>query len=435
MNILLNIFYVLSLIIISVGALALVYYPLAVIAELRPRRTPIFDDPSPLVSIIVPAYNEEKVVGHCVESILKSEYKNFEIILVNDGSKDETLAAMMKFKEHPQVKVLDKPNGGKASALNLGYSQSKGEILFFVDADGIFTPNTIRELLYGFHDEKIGAVCGNDAPVNLDRPLTQLMALQTHAGTGFIRRALAEINCLPIVSGNIGAFRRSALEQTFNDNGQPITQDLSQVWEERQNGPFLKGFIGEDLELTWRIHRAGYRVAFAPHAIVLAEVPSTINGLWKQRVRWARGLLQTVRLHGDMFFNLKYGPLALYLPINFFNMVIVPFLHLLILFLIILLAFAGFNLVGTNILGFILWLGLLGVFLAVIFSIMLDRAWKDLKYIYVIPLWLPYSLMMDVVMIWAIVLEILGAEAQWNKIDRTGVITRRDMSDYKNKKG
>ena len=207
----------------------------------------------------------------------------------------------------------------------------------FVDADGIFTRSTIHEMLALFTTEKVGAVCGNDAPVNLDRPLTQLMCLQTHVGTGFVRRALAQINCLPIVSGNVGAFRRSVLEKADPADGISLQQDIAQAWEGKSNGPFRSGFIGEDLELTWRVHKAGYQVKFAPHAVVLAEVPSTVKSLWKQRVRWARGLLQTVGLHRDMFFNMKYGQLGLYLPINFFNMVIIPILQVLILLLLFLL--------------------------------------------------------------------------------------------------
>jgi biofilm PGA synthesis N-glycosyltransferase PgaC len=436
MNILLTAFYALSLIVISIGSVALAYYPLAILFELRPRRMPVFENPSPMVSIIVPAYNEEKVVSNCIESILASEYSNFEVILVNDGSKDGTLAAMLRFKNHPRVKVIDKPNGGKASALNLGFRRSIGELLFFVDADGLFTPTTIREMLFGFRNEKVGAVCGNDAPANLDRPLTQLFAIQTHVGTGFVRRALAELNCLPIVSGNIGAFRRSALEKTFVlDESNSIPGDLTMLWEKRRSGPFREGFIGEDLELTWRIHRAGYRVNFAPCAVVLAETPSTIQGLWKQRVRWARGLLQTIHLHGDMFFNPKYGALGMYLPINFFNMVIIPIVELLLLFLAILLVSIGFDPVSTNLLGFLMWLGLAGALLTVLFSIALDRAWGDLKYFYVIPLWIPYSLLINAVMVWAIILEILGKEAKWNKLDRTGVVSRRSMSGESGKKG
>ncbi len=421
MNILFILFYIVTFVIITVGALMLVYYPLAIIAELRPRRTPVFDTPSPLVSVIVPAYNEEKVIGNCIKSIQSSNYRNFEIILVDDGSTDRTLQVMRRSENPPQVWVITQPNSGKAAALNHGFQQASGEILFFVDADGIFTPSTIREILNCFTSEKVGAVCGNDHPANLDTPLTKLYCLQTHVGTGFVRRALAEINCLPIVSGNCGAVRRSVLTWPFVRLGK------------KKGEPYIKGFIGEDLELTWRIHRAGYQVKFAPRSIVRAEVPSTVKMLWKQRVRWARGLLQTVKLHPDMFLNPKYGMLGWYLPINFFNMVINPILQLLIIFLVILLAAAGFSPIHLNILNLILWFGLGGALFTVFFSIALDGAWKDLKYIYVVPLWIPYSIMMDLVTVWAIILELRGTEANWNKFERTGVISGRPMSRNRKK--
>jgi biofilm PGA synthesis N-glycosyltransferase PgaC len=428
MNVVVYIFNILGLLIIIMGSFTLLYFPLALIATFKRPRLPVFISRKPLVSIIVPAYNEEKVIANCIESILASDYKNIEVIMVDDGSKDNTYAVMKQFIKPPRVFALTKPNGGKASALNLGYRHSKGEILLFVDADGIFTPTTIQEMLALFTSEKVGAVCGNDAPVNLDRPLTQLMCLQTHVGTGFVRRALAQINCLPIVSGNIGAFRRSVLEKTDPAGTVPLHQEVERVWEGKSQPPFRLGFIGEDLELTWRVHRAGYQVKFAPHAVVLAEVPATVKSLWKQRVRWARGLLQTVRLHRDMFFNLKYGSLGLYLPINFFNMVIIPLLQLLILSLLILLAVTGYSPIAPNLLKIILWLGLFGVLFVTIFSIALDKAWKDLRYLYTIPLWAPYSVMMNLVTVWAIIHELRGTEAQWNKFERTGVISRRSMS-------
>ena len=412
MNILITLFYMVSFVIIVMGTLMLAYFPLALIAELRPRRPPVFDTPDPLVSIVVPAYNEEKVIANCIKSIESSDYQNFEIILVDDGSTDQTLQVMRRYENLYKVQVISQPNGGKASALNRGFQQAKGEILFFVDADGIFTHSTIREMLNAFTSAKVGAVCGNDYPLNQDKAQTKLYTLQTHVGTGFVRRALAEINCLPIVSGNCGAFRRSVLSWPFLRLG-------------KEGEPYVNGFIGEDLELTWRIHRAGYRVNFAPRAIVRAELPSTVSMLWKQRVRWARGLLQTVRLHRDMFFNFKYGMLGMYLPINFFNMVINPILQLLVILLVILLAATGFSPIQLSILNLILWVGLGGALLTVLFSIALDRAWKDLKYFYVIPLWVPYSLMMDVVDIWAIFLELRGAESKWNKFERTGVISGR----------
>jgi biofilm PGA synthesis N-glycosyltransferase PgaC len=385
------------------GALTLVYYPLALIFALRRRKASVFKSGSPLVSIIVPAYNEEKVLARCVDSILASSYPQREVILVDDGSTDGTLREMRAFEGRPGVTVVAKPNGGKASALNAGLLRAKGEILMFVDADGIFGPDTVTEILKGFESERVGAVCGNDAPANLDRLLTRLASLQTHVGTGFARRALSLINCLPVVSGNIGAFRSSVLEDT---------------------GPFREGFIGEDLELTWRVHRAGYRVAFQPRATVYAECPSTLAGLWKQRVRWSRGLLQSARIHRDMFLNPRYGVFGFYLALNLLAMALIPFLQIASVVLLPLLALLPGSHVTVSILGLVGWFGLAFALLASVFSVILDGAWKDLRYLYIVPLWVPYSLMMDVIVIWALVLELRGSQAHWNKLDRTGVVSR-----------
>jgi poly-beta-1,6-N-acetyl-D-glucosamine synthase len=429
MNSVAAVFFALSFTVFAVGLLTLGYYPLALIFALRRRKAPIFQGSSdPLVSVIVPAYNEGLVIANCVGSILASDYPAFEVLLVDDGSKDNTLEVMRSFESSPpesattrrprrrqrrvlsqsdpRVRVIAKANGGKASALNAGLAASRGEILFFVDSDGLFTPTTIREMLNAFEDEATGAVCGNDAPVNLDRIQTQLACIQTHVGTGFVRRALSQIDCLPIVSGNIGAFRREVLEKT---------------------GPFREGFIGEDLELTWRVHKAGYKVAFAPRAVVLAEVPSNLVGLWKQRVRWARGLIQTVRLHPDIFFNFRQGIFGFFLPLNVASMVIIPLLQLAVLLLLPILVATGRSPLPLTLIGLAGWLGLGLALLATLFSIALNRAWKDLRYIYAVLFWVPYSLLMNVVTLWAIFLEIRGAEARWNKLERTGVVSRRKM--------
>lgn len=382
-----------------VGLVTLAYYPLSLWYETRMKKAAVFEHVLPLVSIIVPAYNESKVVAACVDSILRDEYPYKELILVDDGSKDDTLTVLRRYAHLPNVTVIGKANGGKASALNAGIQVATGEILFFVDADGIFMPTTITEMLKGFDDLRVGAVCGNDEPVNVDRPQTHLAALLTHVGTGFVRRALATLNCLPIVSGNLGAFRRRVLDEI---------------------GGFRPGFIGEDLELTWRVHKAGYRVNFQPHARVFAEVPSTLQGLWKQRVRWARGLLQTTWLHRDMFFNSSYGRFGWFLPLNIVGMVVIPLLQLAAMGLLLLMALLGIS----------QWLNLLlimsfGIALATAtYAIALDQAWRDLKYLYAVPFWFPYSLMMNCVMLYALYLELQGEEAQWNKLERTGMVTK-----------
>ena len=444
-------FYAIGLILAIFGAFTLIYYPLALIAEIRRYPKPVFQENPPLISIIVPAYNEEKVINHCIESILKSDYPRLELILVDDGSKDLTYSIMKKYelsqygaeydisgnpnqytfiKKRNQpvfIKAIRQENAGKAAALNRGVRESHGELLFFVDADGMFTRRTLPEMLKKFTSSKVGGVCGNDSPVNLNRLQTRLICLQTHVSTSFVRRALAEINCLTIISGNIGVFRRTALKATVLPPKSKTTFTAGETWPEDLPGPFIEGFIGEDLELTWRLHRAGYRVNFAPRAIVFAEVPSTIGGLWRQRVRWARGYLQTVSMHSDMFFRFKYGWISLYLPINAFNQVFSPILQLVALGLLIALIATGNSPFPLDWLNFILWFGIGFAVLATIYGIILDHAWKDLRLLYVLPLWIFYSVFMDLVMIWAILLEIFGVREKWNKLDRTGVVSRKEI--------
>ena len=445
------VFYGLGLILAAFGTFTLIYYPLALIAEVRRRPKPVFEENPPLVSIIVPAYNEGKVLVHCIESILKAEYPRLEIILVDDGSKDNTYSIMKKYelaqyggeydiagnpynytfiqkKGHSvSIKAIRQDNAGKAAALNRGVKESHGELLFFVDADGAFTRRTIPEMLKQFTTPKVGGVCGNNSPVNLDRLQTRLICLQTHVSTSFVRRALAEINCLTIISGNIGVFRRTALEAAVLPPKTKITFTPGETWPEGLAGPFVEGFLGEDLELTWKIHRVGYRVNFAPRAIVFAEVPSTIRGLWRQRVRWARGYLQTMAMHSDMFFRPRYGWMGFYLPINAFNTVFSPILQLIVTGLLIALIATGNSPLPVDVLDIILWFGLVFAVLATVYGIILDRAWKDLRLLYVLPLWMVYSVLIDFVMIWAIMLELFGAKANWNKLDRTGVVSHEEI--------
>ena len=211
-----TLFTLISVVLVVVGLLTFLYFPLSLSFEFS-RRDSIFQDIPPRVSVIIPAFNESLVLRNCVASVLRSDYPDFEVILVDDGSTDETLNIMKSFEGDPRVTVIGQKNRGKAAALNTGMQSSDGEVLFFVDADGIFKPDTIRRMLAGFTSERVGAVCGNDEPVNVDRLQTRLLSVQSHIGTGFVRRALARINCLPIVSGNIGAFRRKALAAAIRE--------------------------------------------------------------------------------------------------------------------------------------------------------------------------------------------------------------------------
>lgn len=393
--------------ILIVGLIKLVFVPLALVFEVgqerrRRRRTPGYFAEPPLVSVVIPGYNEELVLNNCVRSVLASDYPLLEVILVDDGSSDATATIMGGFAQrHPHVSFIGQDNAGKGAALNRGMATAKGEVLMFVDADGVFEPHTVSRMVEAFQDAGVGAVCGDDRPVNLNRVQTRLLAMISHVGTGLVRRALTVLGCMPIVSGNVGAFRRDVLALT---------------------GPFDEETIGEDLELTWRVHRAGYQVRFAPRAIVHAESPSTLRGLWKQRVRWARGLLQTTSKHRTMVANPRYGTFGWFLLFNTISMIVVPVAQILALILLAVLGIDGQTMHFPE--GFWAWMGFLGALTAVlllVYAMALNRSLGDLRHAWTLPLWPPYALFVGLTMLAALWKQARREPARWNKLERTGV--------------
>lgn len=409
---------VVALTVLATGAVRLALVPFAVVFELRrPGHddtvplvgTTIFEEP-PFVSVIVPAYNEGVVLDNCLRSIARSTYDRYEIICVDDGSTDDTFTrATAVAADVPQLTALTQANRGKGAALNTGIAHSKGSVLLLVDADGLFQPHTIDRMLKGFRDDRVGAVCGNDRPVNLDRVQTRFLALISHLGTGLMRRSLDELHCLPIVSGNIGAYRRDVLDKV---------------------GAVREDTVGEDLELTWRVYGAGYRVAFAPHALLYAESPSTPRALWRQRVRWARGLLQVTRLHWRMIANLRFGAFGAYLLFNTVTQIVVPFLQVLGVLVIAAPALTGeIATPPTELWDLLILVGLPGSVALLILAVALDRTPRDLEYGWTLLAWPLYSSVMTLVMIRAVWLELKGAENRWNKLERTGTVSVAGLVD------
>ena len=392
------------------GAVKLIFVPMALVFEVRDhqrRRLRLHTD-SLLVSVVVPAYNEGRTLTACVRSILASDHSNVEVVVVDDGSTDDTSVIMAGLAaEDPRLTAIGQDNAGKGAALNAGISASRGSVLMFVDADGIFTPSTVCEMLRALEDPRVGAVCGDDRAVNLDRTLTRTLAVLSHIGTGLVRRALSLARCLPIVSGNIGAFPRHVIDRV---------------------GGFNETTVGEDLELTWRVAKAGYRVTFAPRALVYAEVPSRLPDLWRQRVRWCRGLLQTMRLHADAIGNPRYGAFGGYLVINTLTMLVMPILQLVALLLLPFAFMAQTSPVSPDVLSVLGWLGLLVALLLVIYAIGLNGEWRDLRLLWTLLGWPLYSIMMSAVVVVALTREARRQPAPWNKMQRTGVVTRTAVS-------
>ena len=244
----------------------------------------------PFVSVVVPAYNEEKVIRRTIESLLDSDYDNFEIIVVDDGSNDNTFAvAEENFKSHPQVRIYHKSNGGKAKALNFGWRKSKGEIIICLDADTLFTPQTISALAHRFADPKIGAIAGNAKVGNRLNIVTKWQALEYVTSQNFDRRAFASLNCITVVPGSVGAWRREIFEQ---------------------NGGFSSDTLAEDQDLTIQIRKLGYRIGYEEAAVGLTEAPDTLRGLAKQRFRWSFGTLQCMWKHKNALLNPRYEMLG-----------------------------------------------------------------------------------------------------------------------------
>jgi len=244
----------------------------------------------PSVAVVIPAFNEEKVIRKTVEAVLRSNYPNFEIILVDDGSTDNTLNVIKYFfSENKKVKIFSETNAGKWSALNHGIEQTKAQILVTLDADTVFLPSTIEKLIPYFSNPHVGAVAGNTKVGNRHNLLTRWQALEYITSQNLDRRAFDALNCITVVPGSVGAWRRKAVLEA---------------------GGFSNQTLAEDADLTFSIIRRGYKVVYQEKAVAYTEAPDTIKDFLRQRFRWMLGTLQTAWKHTDALFRSRYGALG-----------------------------------------------------------------------------------------------------------------------------
>jgi cellulose synthase/poly-beta-1,6-N-acetylglucosamine synthase-like glycosyltransferase/peptidoglycan/xylan/chitin deacetylase (PgdA/CDA1 family)/spore germination protein YaaH len=271
---------------VVIGMLALAQY----LRSRRRERIHFGESFEPLVSVVVPAYNEDKVICRTIESLLASDYPKLEIIVVDDGSADNTYqVAKDSFADNSKVTVYTKPNGGKAEALNYGWRKATGAIIIALDADTVFTPETVSSLAHRFADEKIGAIAGNAKVGNRVNVVTKWQALEYVTSQNFDRRAFSSLNCITVVPGAVGAWRRSVLEQI---------------------GGFSSETLAEDQDLTIEVRKLHYRIGYEEAAIGYTEAPDTLRNLAKQRYRWSFGTLQCMWKHKNALLNPKYGTLG-----------------------------------------------------------------------------------------------------------------------------
>jgi cellulose synthase/poly-beta-1,6-N-acetylglucosamine synthase-like glycosyltransferase/spore germination protein YaaH/peptidoglycan/xylan/chitin deacetylase (PgdA/CDA1 family) len=273
---------------IALGVLRLVF--LAVLAlihrwRIDKRTPPMPTGDGPLVTVLIPCFNEEKVIESSVRRILASHWKNLEVLVLDDGSADATSQVVRDaFADEPRVRLRSFENGGKARALNRGLAEASGEIVVALDADTLFPPDTIARLARWFADPTVGAVAGNAIVGNRRNLVTRWQALEYVTAQNLERRALAALGAVTVVPGAVGAWRRAALDAL---------------------GGYPADTLAEDQDLTLAVQRAGWRVEFDPQARAYTEAPETVSGLLKQRFRWSFGTLQCIWKHRAGLFDPK----------------------------------------------------------------------------------------------------------------------------------
>lgn len=244
----------------------------------------------PFVSVVIAAYNEEQVIAKTINSILQSDYNAFEIIVVDDGSTDGTSAAVAAaFGDNAQVRLISKENGGKSSAVNRGFREARGEAVVALDADTLIADNAISLLVRHFNDPKVAAVSGNVKVGNVHNLLTTWQHVEYVTGFNLERRAFDELNCITVVPGAIGAWRKSAVQAA---------------------GYYQEDTLAEDTDLTLNLLRKGHRIAYEERAFAYTESPQDLRSLLKQRFRWSYGTLQCLWKHRSALFDWEHKALG-----------------------------------------------------------------------------------------------------------------------------
>lgn len=356
------------------------------------------------VSIIVPCYNEEVTLTNCIDSLVTQTYEKYEIIIVDDGSTDKTLDVAQSLLHYEKVVVLAKPNGGKASALNYGIKHCKGDIVVCVDADSIFLKDTLEKLLEPFSNPKVAAVAGNVKVANRNKVLAKNQALEYIVGINLQRRMFTKLDCVPVIPGAIGAFRKEIIQEV---------------------GGYSVDTIVEDMDLTVAISKKGYKIEYAGDAISYTETPESFNDFYKQRYRWTYGTFEVINKYKSILFNYKSGkelgvvglPYILYSM--FINMVLTGALFYLI---------AKVILYGNpyNLVPLIFTIMVLQSILT-LYTIYIDN--EDRKLLYCWPFQvIIYKQITNFITLKVFIDYMRGKKTSWNKLNRMGKNTLQPNS-------
>ncbi len=234
-------------------------------------------DAKPLVSFIIPAFNEEANIARTLEGVLAVEYSDFEVVVIDDCSTDGTLDQITPFLTDPRLRLVRKKvNEGKAMALNDAIPISRGELILVQDADAVPASDILDNLVPHFKFPRCAAVTGNPRVVNRDSFLAKLQSIEFASIISLMRRAQRVWGRIMTMSGVVGIFRRSALFDV---------------------GLYSPDMATEDIDLTWRLQLRHWDVRYESRAVMWMRVPQSLMGLWRQRRRWALGLSQVLTRH------------------------------------------------------------------------------------------------------------------------------------------
>ncbi len=357
----------------------------------------------PFVSIIIPVFNEAKIIERSVKSLMKLDYPNYEIIIVNDGSTDntkevaETLVGFNKgINNKVKISLINKPNGGKSSALNLGIKISNAEFVLCMDGDSLLTPPSLKMAVRHFVNPEIGAVAGNVKVLNRGKFFTDLQALEYLEGLNMARSAQSSIKLVNIIPGPIGLFRKRAIESA---------------------GFYTSDTFAEDADLTLRILSKGWKINYEPNSISFTEAPVKLQQLLKQRYRWTRGILQSIRKHKKLMINptIKFSDTFI-LWSMFYEALIWPPMNLAahLFFIIAALVF------GFTTLIFYWWAGLaLLDIVAALYCVAAEK--EEFRLIgYAIFYRMIFILIIDICKTMSTIEEFLGIKMTWGKLERAG---------------
>lgn len=271
-----------------------VFFTLSFAAQLRRRRSaPREPTEWPFVSVLVPCFNESTTIEPALDSLLQLDYPAYEVLVVNDGSTDDTLQKAAPYEGQfggCTLRVFDKPNGGKWSAHNFAFQHARGELILCIDADSRLDPPAVKSLVGQMNDPRISGVAGQMRVRNRTNLITRLQGLEYVIGNGAIRMGQGLTHTVLVVPGPIGMFRRSALEEVWRRYSRSAMDRPGHV-----GGPFEGDTFAEDFDLSLAVLCLGGRIVYDPAAVSRTKAPETPFQLLNQRYRWIRGWMQVLK--------------------------------------------------------------------------------------------------------------------------------------------